>query len=44
MPDDRFAAVERLRAAHAGLPRPAHLGLGVGAPRPVPVAQGAGDG
>jgi acyl-CoA thioester hydrolase len=29
MPEDRYAAVERLRDAHAGLPRPAHLGLGI---------------
>jgi acyl-CoA thioester hydrolase len=40
MPQDRHAAVERLRSAHAGLPRPPHLGLGVGAPRG---AEGAGD-
>jgi acyl-CoA thioesterase FadM len=33
MPADRHRAVEELRAAHAALPRPAHLGLGVAAPR-----------
>jgi acyl-CoA thioester hydrolase len=31
LPDDRQARVDALRDAHAGLPRPAHLGLGVGA-------------
>jgi acyl-CoA thioesterase FadM len=30
MPDDRQARVDAMLAAHAGLPRPAHLGLGVG--------------
>jgi acyl-CoA thioester hydrolase len=30
-PDDRRREVEALRDAHAELPRPAHLGLGVGA-------------
>jgi acyl-CoA thioester hydrolase len=30
LPDDRWARVEAMRAEHAGLPRPAHLGLGVG--------------
>ena len=34
MPADRWAQVEALLSAHAGLARPAHLGLGVGAPRP----------
>ena len=34
MPADRWAAVDALLSAHASLPRPAHLGLGVGAPRP----------
>ncbi len=34
MPADRWAAVGALLSAHAGLPRPAHLGLGVGAGRP----------
>ncbi|CAA9334273.1 MAG: hypothetical protein AVDCRST_MAG34-591 [uncultured Nocardioidaceae bacterium] len=36
LPADRLRAVEDLRAAHAALPRPAHLGLGVGAPRQRP--------
>jgi acyl-CoA thioesterase FadM len=35
MPEDRRLAVEQLREAHATLPRPAHLGLGVAAPRPT---------
>ena len=30
IPDDRWARVEALLEAHAVLPRPAHLGLGVG--------------
>jgi acyl-CoA thioester hydrolase len=30
LPDDRQARVDAMREAHAGLPRPAHLGLGVG--------------
>jgi acyl-CoA thioester hydrolase len=30
LPADRRARVEAMRAAQAGLPRPAHLGLGVG--------------
>lgn len=30
LPDDRQARVDAMLAAHAGLPRPAHLGLGVG--------------
>lgn len=30
-PADRQARVDAMRAAHAGLPRPAHLGLGAGA-------------
>lgn len=34
MPDDRWRGVESMLTAHASLPRPAHLGLGVGAPRP----------
>ena len=34
MPAGRWAAVERLLAAHAPLDRPAYLGRGVGAPRP----------
>jgi hypothetical protein len=34
MPADRWAQVEALLSAHASLPRPAHLGLGVGAPWP----------
>jgi acyl-CoA thioesterase FadM len=34
MPADRWTEVEALLSAHASLPRPAHLGLGVGAPRP----------
>jgi acyl-CoA thioester hydrolase len=33
MPWDRLERVQDMRAAHAGLPRPAHLGLGVGAAR-----------
>jgi betainyl-CoA thioesterase len=32
--DERKARVDELLAAHAGLPRPRHLGLGVGAARP----------
>jgi acyl-CoA thioesterase FadM len=43
MPQERHAAVERVRVAHAGLPRPPHLGLGVGAPRPPAVTEEAGD-
>ncbi len=31
LPDDRQARVDAMLAGHAGLPRPAHLGLGVGA-------------
>jgi len=31
LPEDRKARVDALRDAHTGLPRPAHLGLGVGA-------------
>jgi acyl-CoA thioester hydrolase len=31
LPDDRQARVDAMLAAQAGLPRPAHLGLGVGA-------------
>jgi acyl-CoA thioesterase FadM len=31
LPGDRQARVDALLAAHAQLPRPAHLGLGVGA-------------
>jgi acyl-CoA thioesterase FadM len=31
LPDDRQARVDAMLAAHADLPRPAHLGLGVGA-------------
>lgn len=34
MPADRWAAVDALLSAHASLPRPAHLGLGIGPPRP----------
>jgi hypothetical protein len=34
MPDDRWQRVESMLAAHAGLDRPSHLGLGVAAPRP----------
>jgi acyl-CoA thioester hydrolase len=30
LPDDRWARVEAMLEAHAVLPRPAHLGLGVG--------------
>lgn len=30
LPTDRQARVDAMLAAHAGLPRPAHLGLGVG--------------
>jgi acyl-CoA thioester hydrolase len=30
LPEDRQARVDAMLAAHAGLPRPAHLGLGVG--------------
>jgi len=33
MPADRCERVQDMLAAHAGLPRPAHLGLGVGAAR-----------
>jgi acyl-CoA thioesterase FadM len=33
MPTDRRARVQEMLSDHAGLPRPAHLGLGVGAPR-----------
>ena len=38
MPPDRRARVQEMLAAHAVLPRPAHLGLGVGAARPAPAA------
>jgi acyl-CoA thioester hydrolase len=38
LPPDRHARVQELLAAHAPLPRPAHLGLGVGAPRPPAVS------
>jgi acyl-CoA thioesterase FadM len=31
LPDDRQSRVDAMLAAHAGLPRPAHLGHGVGA-------------
>jgi acyl-CoA thioester hydrolase len=31
LPEDRQARVDALVAAHAGLPRPDHLGRGVGA-------------
>jgi acyl-CoA thioester hydrolase len=31
IPEDRQARVDALRDAHSGLPRPVHLGLGVGA-------------
>jgi acyl-CoA thioester hydrolase len=30
LPEDRLSRVEAMLQAHAGLPRPAHLGLGVG--------------
>jgi acyl-CoA thioester hydrolase len=33
LPEDRQSRVDALRDAHAGLPRPAHLGLGVGSRR-----------
>jgi acyl-CoA thioesterase FadM len=33
MPDDRWQGVEAMLDAHAELPRPPHLGLGVAAPR-----------
>ncbi|MBA2573879.1 MAG: thioesterase family protein [Nocardioidaceae bacterium] len=33
MPSDRHDCVQDMLCAHAGLPRPAHLGLGVGAAR-----------
>jgi hypothetical protein len=33
MPEDRWQRVETMLTAHAGLERPAHLGLGVAAPR-----------
>jgi acyl-CoA thioesterase FadM len=33
MPHDRQERVDQLLAAHAGLPRPNHLGRGVGSPR-----------
>lgn len=33
MPTDRHDRVQDMLGAHAGLPRPSHLGLGVGAPR-----------
>ncbi|MEO6821528.1 MAG: thioesterase family protein [Candidatus Nanopelagicales bacterium] len=33
-PPDRDAVVKSVLAAHEPLPRPAHIGLGVGAPRP----------
>jgi carnitine 3-dehydrogenase / betainyl-CoA thioesterase len=35
MPDELWQGVETMLAAHASLPRPPHLGLGVGAPRPT---------
>lgn len=31
LPDDRQTRVDAMLAAHGGLPRPAHLGIGVGA-------------
>jgi acyl-CoA thioester hydrolase len=34
MPPDRLDLVRAMLSAHADLPRPAHLGLGVGAARP----------
>jgi len=34
MPGDRLARVQEMLSAHADQPRPAHLGLGVGAARP----------
>jgi carnitine 3-dehydrogenase / betainyl-CoA thioesterase len=34
MPPDRWAAVEALLTAHAGLERPAHLGKGIAIPEP----------
>ena len=34
MPSDRADLVQGMLSAHADLPRPAHLGLGVGAARP----------
>jgi acyl-CoA thioester hydrolase len=34
LPADQHDRVQDMLSAHAGLPRPAHLGLGVGAPRP----------
>ncbi len=34
MPSDRQVRVQGMLSAHAGLQRPAHLGLGVGAARP----------
>lgn len=33
-PPDRAAVLQAARTAHESLPRPAHLGAGVGAPRP----------
>jgi acyl-CoA thioester hydrolase len=33
LPDDRWQLVERMRRAHADLPRPPHLGVGVGVSR-----------
>ena len=36
LPDERQARVDAMLAAHAGLPRPAHLGLGVGTRRASP--------
>jgi acyl-CoA thioester hydrolase len=41
LPPERLRRVEQLRAEHAGLPRPAHLGRGVGAPRTVPATGGS---
>jgi hypothetical protein len=34
MPPDRQAAVGAMLAAHAALPRPAHLGRGISGPVP----------
>jgi len=39
MQPDRQARVQNMLAAHAALPRPAHLGLGVGAARPASAAR-----
>lgn len=35
LPSERQDRVRDMLAAHAALPRPSHLGLGIGAPRPV---------